>query len=78
LKDEVFLQPDPQPVHVVELSLSILPRQLTAAHCLVEKRQHLRAQQHRSQDLMFAADHGLVLSQANGDVGTDHVPGHGR
>jgi hypothetical protein len=27
---------------------------------------------------MSAADHGLVLSQADGDVRTDHVPGHRR
>jgi hypothetical protein len=27
---------------------------------------------------MSAADHGLVAGQADGDVRTDHVPGHGR
>jgi hypothetical protein len=27
---------------------------------------------------MVAADHSLVVSQANGDVWTDHIPGHGR
>jgi hypothetical protein len=27
---------------------------------------------------MFAANHGLVVSESNGDVRTDHVPGHGR
>lgn len=27
---------------------------------------------------MVAADHGLVVSQANGDIRTDHVPGHRR
>jgi hypothetical protein len=27
---------------------------------------------------MAAADYGLVVSQANGDVRTDHIPGHGR
>jgi hypothetical protein len=39
---------------------------------------HLGAKKRRSQDLMFAANHGLVASQANGDIRTDHVPGHGR
>ena len=78
LKDAVPEQPDPQPAHVLELPLGILPGHLTAAHCLVQKRQHLRPQQHRSQDLMPAADHGFIVSQANGDVRTDHVPGHGR
>ena len=71
-------QPDPQPAHVLKLPLGFLPGHLTAAHCLVQKREHLGAQQRRSQDLMSAADHGLVLSQADGDVRTDHVPGHGR
>ena len=27
---------------------------------------------------MLVADHGLVMGQANGDVRTDHVPGHGQ
>ena len=27
---------------------------------------------------MFVADHGLIVSQANGDVRTDHIPSHGR
>ena len=30
------------------------------------------------QDLMSAADHGLVVGQADGDVRAGHVPGHGR
>jgi hypothetical protein len=37
-----------------------------------------RAKKRRSQDLMFIANHGLVVSQLNGDVRTDHVLGHGR
>jgi hypothetical protein len=78
LKDAIPEQPDPEPAHVVELSLGILPGHLAAAYCLVEKRQHLRAKKRRGQDLMFAADHGLVAGQANGDVWADHVPGHGR
>ena len=44
---------------------------------LEEERQQLRAKKRRSQDLMFVANHGLVVSQANGHVGTDNVPGHG-
>src|SRR5215475_2669394 len=76
LKYAVPQQPDPQPAHVVELSLGILPGHLTAAYRLVEKRQHLRAQKRRSQELMFAADHRLIAGQANGGVRTDHVPGH--
>src|SRR5215470_9587598 len=78
LKDAVSEQPDPEPAHIVELSLGIPPGHLTAAYCLIEKRQQLRAKKRRSHDLMVAADHGLVVSQANGDVRTDHVPGHGR
>jgi hypothetical protein len=60
LQDAVPEQPDPQLAHVLKLPLGILPGHLTAAHGLVQKRQHLRAQQRRSQDLMSAADHGLV------------------
>ena len=78
LEDAVPQQPDPQPAHVVELSLRILPGHLAAAYCLVEKRQHLGAQQRRGQELMVAANHGLIVSQANGDVRADHVPAHGR
>jgi hypothetical protein len=36
------------------------------------------AKKRRSQELMSAANHGLVLSWADGDVWTDHVPRHGR
>jgi hypothetical protein len=78
LQHPVSEQPDPQPAHVVELPLGILLGHLTAADRLVEKRQQLRAQQRRSQDPMLVTDRGLVLSQVNGDVRTDHVPGHGR
>jgi hypothetical protein len=62
LKDAVPEQPDPQPAHVLKLPLGILPGHLTAAHGLVQKRQYLGAQQGRGQDLMPAADHGLVVS----------------
>src|SRR5215831_520064 len=41
LKDAVSEQPDPEPAHVVELSLGIPPGHLTAAYCLIEKRQQL-------------------------------------
>jgi hypothetical protein len=44
LKDAVPEQPDPQPAHVLELTLGILPRHLAATHCLVQKREHLRPQ----------------------------------
>src|SRR6266516_5931017 len=78
LKDAVSEQPDPQPAHIGEPSPGILLSQLTAAYCLVEERQQLRAKKRRGQDLMFIANHGLVESQLNGDVRADHVPGHGR
>jgi len=78
VQDEVVEQPDRQPVHVAELPFGIPPGQLATAHRLVEKRQHLRAKQRRSQELMFAADRGLVVSQPNGDIRADHIPGHGR
>lgn len=61
-------RPDPQPANVVELSLGIPPGHLTAASCLVEQRQHLGAKERRSQDLVVAADYGLVVSQPNDDV----------
>jgi hypothetical protein len=76
LKDAVPEQPDPQPAHVFKLPLGILPGHLTAAYCLVEKRQHLGAQKRRSQELMVAADHSLFTSQADRDVRADHVPRH--
>ena len=78
LQHAVAQQPYLQPAHVAELPLGIPPAHLAAACCLVEKRQHLGAQQRRGQDLMAAADHGLVVRRADGDVRADHVPGHGR
>ena len=48
LQDAVPQQPDPQPAHVVELPLGILPGHLAAACCLVRKRQQLRTQQCRA------------------------------
>jgi len=39
-------------------------------------RQHLRAKKRGSQDLMLIANHGLVTSQANSDIGADHVLRH--
>jgi hypothetical protein len=73
---------------VTETGRAPRPRQRTArqrehallhgiAYCLVEKRQHLRAKKRRSQDLMFVANHDLVVSESNGYVRTDHVPSHG-
>jgi hypothetical protein len=44
LQDAVPEQPDPQPAHVLELALGFRPGHLAAAHCLVQKRQHLGAQ----------------------------------
>jgi hypothetical protein len=78
LKGTVSEQPDPEPAHVAEVSPGVLLSHLAAMNCLVEKRQHVRAKKRRSQDLMFTANHGIVVSQVNGDVRTDHVPGHGR
>jgi len=44
LEDAVPEQPDPQPAHVLELSLGIPPGHLTTAYCLVQNRQDLGAQ----------------------------------
>ena len=44
LQDAVPEQPDPQPAGILELPLGFGPGQLTAAHGLVQQRQHLRPQ----------------------------------
>jgi hypothetical protein len=41
LKDAVSEQPHPQPSHVFELPLGLLPGHLAAADCLIQERQHL-------------------------------------
>jgi hypothetical protein len=57
------------------MPLGILPGHLIASNGLVEKRQQLRTQERRSQDLMLFTDHDLLVSQANGDIWADHVSG---
>ena len=51
---------------------------ITAVYCLAEERQQAADGEALEPDLMFGADHGLVVNQLHGDVRADHVPDHGR
>jgi hypothetical protein len=78
LEDAVTQQADSQGTYGVETAIGLRPGHPPAANGAIEQRQHLRTKQRRRQEFMFARGGDLAVSEVEGNVRTDHVPGHCR